>query len=206
VSQAIPEQHIDEPMSVTPLSREGWGRLAMGLFLASDGVTFGGLLTGHLVLRTQNADWPNPADHLALSLGIAMTALLLSSSVTMMKALSAVKKNARRRFSRFLSLTISAGVLFLALQAYEWNHLLHDGMTVSQNPWGTSLFGATFYTLTGFHGLHVLAGVIYLSCMLLGGSKRTTLATYDDRVEIAGLYWHFVDVVWIFVFSCVYVL
>jgi heme/copper-type cytochrome/quinol oxidase subunit 3 len=79
-------------------------------------------------------------------------------------------------------------------------------MTVSQNPWGTSLFGATFYTLTGFHGLHVLAGVIYLSCMLLGGSKRTTLATYDDRVEIAGLYWHFVDVVWIFVFSCVYVL
>jgi len=79
-------------------------------------------------------------------------------------------------------------------------------MTVRSNPWGTPLFGATFYTLTGFHGLHVLGGVMYLSCILVGGRKTTVLAAYHDRVEIAGLYWHFVDVVWIFVFTCVYLL
>jgi heme/copper-type cytochrome/quinol oxidase subunit 3 len=206
VSQALPEQHIDEPMSVTHLSREGWGRLAMWLFLASDGMTFSGLLMGHLVLRAQNTNWPSPADHLALTLGVVMTALLLGSSVTMVKALVAVRENARQRFSRFLLLTIIAGVLFLVLQAYEWNHLLHAGMTASTNPWGAPLFGATFYTLTGFHGLHVLGGVMYLSCILLSGRQKTVLASYHDRVEIAGLYWHFVDVVWIFVFSCVYVL
>lgn len=206
MSQAIPERHPEEPVSMTHLSREGWGRLAMWLFLASDGITFGGLLMGHLLLRAQNTDWPSPADHLALTLGVIMTALLLGSSVTMVKTLSAVKENARQRFSRFLLLTISAGVLFLLLQAYEWNYLLHTGMTASTNPWGAPLFGATFYTLTGFHGLHVLGGVIYLSCILVGGRKKPVLAAYHNQVEIAGLYWHFVDVVWIFVFTCLYLL
>lgn len=204
MSQAIPEQHIDEPMSIMRLSREGWGHLAMWLFLASDGTTFGGLLMGYLVLRAQSTNWPSPADHLAPMLGAVMTALLLGSSVTMAKALSAVRENARQRFSLFLLLTILAGVLFLALQAYEWNHLLHIGMTASTNPWGAPLFGATFYSLTGFHGLHVLGGVMYLSCIFVGGRKKTVLAAYHDRVEIAGLYWHFVDAVWIFVFTCVY--
>lgn len=200
------EQHIDEPISVTHLSREGWGRLAMWLFLISDGITFGGLLMGHLVLRAQQANWPSPADHLALTLAIVMTALLLSSSVTMLQALAAARANARQKFSRFLLLTIGAGVLFLALQAYEWNHLLYTGMTASTNPWGAPLFGATFYTLTGFHGLHVLGGVIYLSCVLVSGRRKSALVAYHDRVEIAGLYWHFVDIVWLFVFTCVYLL
>lgn len=204
MSRAIPERSIDEPMNVIHLAREGRGRLAMWLFLASDGTTFGGLLIGHLVLRAQNTNWPSPADHLAPMLGAVMTALLLGSSVTMMKALSAVRENARHRFSQFLLLTILAGVLFLVLQTYEWNHLLHAGMTASTNPWGAPLFGATFYLLTGFHGLHVLGGVMYLSYILVSGRKKTVLAAYHDRVDIAGLYWHFVDVVWIFVFTCVY--
>ena len=206
MSHLIPEQQVSESFAIPSPSREGWGRLAMWLFLASDGMTFGGLLMGHLVLRAQNTDWPSPADHLALTLGAVMTALLLGSSVTMVKALLAVRENARQRFSRFLLLTISAGVLFLLLQAYEWNHLLHTGMTASMNPWGAPLFGATFYTFTGFHGLHVLGGVIYLSCILINGRKKTVLAAYHDRVEIAGLYWHFVDMVWISVFTCVYLL
>ena len=206
MSHATPQQHLDASVPTAPLSREGWGRFAMWLFLASDSVTFGGLLTGHLALRTQNADWPSPTDHLALTLGAIMTALLLGSSVTMVKALSAAQVNARRQYSQFLLLTISAGVLFLVLQAYEWLHLLHKGMTASMNPWGAPLFGATFYTLTGFHGLHVLAGVIYLACVFVSGGRRSTLAAYHARIEIAGLYWHFVDVVWIFVFTCVYLL
>jgi len=97
-------------------------------------------------------------------------------------------------------------VLFLLLQVYEWRHLLQEGLTISGNPWGTPLFGATFYTLTGVHGLHVFAGVIYLFCVFLYGRKRAALSASYERVEMASLYWHFVDIVWVFVFTCVYVL
>lgn len=206
MNHAAPQQHVDASLAPAPTSREGWGRFAMWLFLASDSMIFGGLLTGHLALRIQNTDWPHPTAHLALMLGTVMTALLLGSSVTMVKALAAARESARRQFSQFLLLTIIAGVLFLTLQTYEWSHLLQHGMTASANPWGAPLFGATFYTLTGFHGLHVLVGVIYLACIFVGGRKRLALTAYHERVEIAGLYWHFVDVVWIFVFTCVYLL
>ena len=206
MSLATPQRHIKTAFPTAPTSREGWGRFAMWLFLASDGMTFSGLLAGHLALRMQNANWPSPTDHLALTLGVIMTTLLLGSSVTMVKALTAARENAQQQFSRFLLLTIMAGVLFLILQAYEWSHLLRNGMTISANPWGASLFGATFYTLTGFHGLHVLIGVIYLACIFVGGRKRLLFSAYQERIEIAGLYWHFVDIVWICVFTCIYLL
>ncbi|MBI3246479.1 MAG: heme-copper oxidase subunit III [Deltaproteobacteria bacterium] len=191
---------------VTPAARAGWGRLAMLLFLASDAMTFGGLLTGTLVLRAHSSDWPNPASTLALTLGLVMTVLLLASSLTIQQALSAARRSQRRHFRFFLLLTIGAGIAFLVLQAYEWVHLLSEGMTLHGNPWGAPLFGATFYTLTGFHGLHVLAGVVYLLAILRYGLKRSELATCHESVEMAGLYWHFVDIVWLFVFTCVYML
>ncbi len=206
MSQVLSEQSLYESHSLMQLRRAGWGKFAMLLFLASDGMTFGGLLAGYAVLRTHNVDWPHPSDHLAFALGLVMTALLLSSSFTMVKTLTAAKDNQQRTFRSSLLLTMSAGVLFLALQAYEWRHLLQEGMTVSKNPWGAPLFGATFYTLTGFHGLHVLAGVLYLFGILLGGMKKPDLVTYHDRIEMAGLYWHFVDIVWLFVFTSVYLL
>lgn len=187
-------------------TRSGWGRLAMWLFLASDGMTFAGLLTGYAVLRTHNTDWPPPANHLALLLGIVMTTLLLGSSVTLLRAHTAVKRENRQQFSTFMVLTILAGVAFLLLQGYEWSHLLHQGMTVSNNPWGAPLFGATFYTLTGFHGLHVLVGVLYLLTVLFKGQRKEKLSTYDESVSMLGIYWHFVDVVWVFVFTSVYLL
>ncbi|HXG22187.1 MAG TPA: heme-copper oxidase subunit III [Methylomirabilota bacterium] len=206
MSQVSSEQHAYPIQAETPLSRAGWGKLAMWLFLASDSVTFGGLITSHLILRLHNADWPRPTDHLAFSLGLVMTALLLSSSVTMRQALAAVKRSHVRLFKFFMLFTIGAGVAFLLLQAYEWRHLLQEGLTVSGNPWGAPLFGATFYTLTGFHGLHVFAGIVYLSVVLLYGMRRTDLSAYYEHTEMAGLYWHFVDIVWMFVFTCVYVL
>ena len=206
VSQVLTDQQHSETQAEARPSRAGWGKLAMWLFLASDSMTFGGLLTGYAVLRSHNVNWPQPSDHFAFALGFVMTALLLGSSVTMVKTLSAAKDNQQRTFRSSLLLTISAGVLFVTLQAYEWRHLLQEGMTLSGNPWGAPLFGATFYTLTGFHGLHVLAGVIYLGVILLSGMKRPDLAAYQDRIEIAGLYWHFVDIVWIFVFTSVYLL
>jgi cytochrome c oxidase subunit III len=206
MGQSMTDQTLSPAPTAEPLTRAGWGRLAMWLFLASDGMTFGGLLAGYTVLRTHNADWPSPSDHLAFTLGLVMTALLLGSSVTMRKAHTAVKNENRQQFSAFMFLTIGAGVAFLLLQGYEWNHLLHQGMTVSSNPWGAPLFGATFYTLTGFHGLHVFAGVLYLLVILFKGQRHEKLAAYDESVAILGIYWHFVDIVWVFVFTSVYLL
>jgi len=206
VSQVSSEPHAYAIQAETSLSRAGWGKLAMWLFLTSDSVTFSGLITSHLILRSHNVDWPQPTAHLAFALGLVMTALLLGSSFTMMQALAAAKRSHVRRFKFFMVFTIGAGASFLLLQAYEWRHLLQEGLTVSGNPWGAPLFGATFYTLTGFHGLHVFAGIVYLSVVLLYGMRRTDLSTYYERTEMAGLYWHFVDIVWVFVFTCVYVL
>jgi cytochrome c oxidase subunit 3 len=205
MSQVLTSQPLHDA-NATAATRSGWGKLAMWLFLASDSMTFGGLLIGYAVLRSHNVDWPHPSDHLALAVGLVMTALLLGSSATMAQTLVAAKESNREKFRSSLLLTIIAGALFLTLQTYEWSHLMLDGMTISSNPWGAPLFGATFYTLTGFHGLHVLAGVLYLSGIMLGGGKTSDLAGYHDRVEMAGLYWHFVDVVWVCVFTSVYLL
>lgn len=206
MSQAAVD-HTDFATPLVPLAaRAGWGRLAMLLFLTSDAVTFGGLLTGTLVLRTHNSDWPTPAAVLSIPLGATMTALLLASSLTMQQALSAVRRSQRQQFRFFLLVTIAAGSAFLLLQTYEWQHLLGEGMTLHSNPWGAPLFGATFYTLTGFHGLHVFAGVVYLLAILRHGLQRSDLAACYEPTEMAGMYWHFVDIVWVFVFACVYVL
>jgi cytochrome c oxidase subunit 3 len=101
------------------------------------------------------------------------------------------------------------GAIFVSLQAYEWTHLMHRGLHINGNPWGASLFGTSFFIVTGFHGLHVTGGVIYLSVMLALVSKPTTALgtgwTYNV-VEISGLYWHFVDLVWIMVFTFMYLL
>jgi cytochrome c oxidase subunit 3 len=98
-------------------------------------------------------------------------------------------------------------VLFLCGQAYEWNKLIfHEGLGFTGNPYGASLFGTTFFIITGFHGMHVTGGVIYLLCILLRGMSGVYSSTNFNQVEIAGLYWHFVDLVWIMVFTFVYLL
>jgi len=103
-------------------------------------------------------------------------------------------------------MTIAGGLLFLGMQAYEWTHLITSGLKVFGNPWGASLFGTTFFLITGFHGLHVTGGVIYLS-VVLAAVSRIHDARYNYMIaEIAGLYWHFVDLVWIMVFTFVYLL
>ena len=99
------------------------------------------------------------------------------------------------------------GVMFLGLQAYEWSHLIHGGMGLTSHPYGgSSLFGPTFFIITGFHGLHVTGGVIYLSVLTLASMRRTYTVADGNKVEILGLYWHFVDLVWILVFTFVYLI
>jgi len=189
-----------------PSTQISWGKMGMWTFLASDATTFGALLVSAGILRSRNPDWPRSADVFNIPIAAIMTCLLLISSLWIVLALSAVKKGNQARFKTFLLLTITAGAFFLALQAFEWDHLIHQGMTLNSNPWGSGLLGATFYVLTGFHGAHVLGGIVYLICVLVVSRHGRYHAKNYDGVEIASLYWHFVDVVWILVFTFVYLL
>lgn len=206
MSEAVIETQGAVEPAESPLTPESWGKLGMWVFLAGDAMSFGGLLAGYGALRASSPDWPDPLDTLGIQLTAAMTFLLICTSVTMVKALSAARHNDLAGFKKFMLLTIGGGTIFLLLQAYEWTHLTDVGMTMSDNPWGAALFGTTFYILTGFHGCHVFGGVAYLTCILISGIKGRYLGEDANHVEIVGLYWHFVDLVWILVFTFVYLL
>jgi cytochrome c oxidase subunit 3 len=132
-----------------------------------------------------------------------MTFVLLSSSVTMVAAVEAAKHGRIAASVRWLSATMLGGIMFDILHIREWLGLIHEGLRLYSNPWGSSLFGAAFFTLTGLHMTHVTVGVIYLGIVAIGFHRGKF--TSDD-VEISGLYWHFVDLVWMFVFPLVYLL
>ena len=190
----------------SPLTPESWGKLGMWIFLAGDAVGFGVFLASYGAARAGSADWPNPAQQLGIQLTALMTFLLICSSVTMVKALEAIKRSDRPGTQRFLLLTILGGIMFLGLQAYEWTHLIEGGLKIFGNPWGSTLFGTSFFIITGFHGLHVTGGVIYLTVILAAVSRFQDMRYNYMIAEIAGLYWHFVDLVWIMVFTFVYLL
>ena len=202
MSQAATMAPVIEPAE-SPLTPESWGKLGMWIFLAADAMSFGGLLAGYGALRYSSWNWPDPKTVLGIQTTAFMTFLLICSSVTMVKALSAMKRGDRKGTKIFLALTILGGATFLGMQAMEWTGLIHEGMTIRGNPWGSALFGTTFFILTGFHGCHVLAGVIYLSVMLMQTARMKS--TYNE-IEITGLYWHFVDLIWILVFTFVYLI
>jgi len=179
----------------------GWGKLMMWLFLCSDAMSFAGLLAAYGSVRMFDPTWPVPSSVLDVPLTALNTFILICSSVTMVKALSAIKRGDRQGLVLWLLGTIIGGSTFLGIQAWEWTHLIGHGLTIQ-----SSLFGATFYVLTGFHGCHVLSGVIYLSCILIKGARGGYTREHNSPVEIAGLYWHFVDLIWILVFTFVYLI
>ena len=190
----------------SPLTPESWGKLGMWVFLAGDAMSFGALLAGYGAIRAGSADWPVPNNVLGITLTAFMTFLLICSSLTMVTALSAINQGNVKKMIRFLGLTVLGGVIFLGLQAYEWTHLIHEGLSLSQNPFGNYLFGTTFFAITGFHGAHVTVGVIYLSVLAIRGLQGKLTAEKAHLVEIAGLYWHFVDLIWILVFTFIYLI
>jgi cytochrome c oxidase subunit III len=203
MSQAM---HAAVESAESPLTPESWGKLGMWIFLAGDAVGFGTLLSAYGMMRATSADWPNPYAHLGIGLTAAMTFLLICSSVTMVKALEWLSRGDRGRAKMFLAFTALGGAIFVSCQAYEWTHLIEGGLLISGNPWGAALFGASFFIVTGFHGLHVTAGVIYLLCTIGVVSRRHDPMASYNFVEITGLYWHFVDLVWIMVFTFMYLL
>ena len=205
MSEAATMHPAVEPAE-TPLTPESWGKLGMWIFLAGDAVGFGTLLAAYGVMRATSADWPSPYEVLGINLTAAMTFLLICSSVTMVKALEWLSKGDRAKARTYLLFTALGGAIFVGCQAYEWTHLIHTGLHINGNPWGASLFGTSFFIVTGFHGMHVSAGVIYLLAVAGVVSRRPRPEDSYNVVEIAGLYWHFVDLVWIMVFTFMYLL
>lgn len=200
MSDAAAMNHAIEPAE-TPLTPESWGKLGMWVFLVGDAMSFGALLAAYAALRISSPDWPVPATKLGIGLTAVMTFLLICSSVTMVKALSAIRHGNRKGLVGFLLLTALGGATFLGCQAYEWTHLFSHEATFTGH-----LFWTTFFCLTGFHGMHVLSGVIYLTVMsALSALGKFTLESHNE-IEIMGLYWHFVDLVWILIFTFVYLI
>ncbi len=181
----------------------GWRKVMMWAFIVTDGLVFAGFLACYGFARTASGDWPIQAEVFSLPFIAAMTFVLISSSATMAGAVRAAAQGDRGVAQRFLWLTVLGGTVFLAMQAREWSQLIHEGCSLLSNPWGAPLFGAYFYLTTGFHGTHVLSGVIVL---LITALRLRSGKTSAEGVELAGLYWHFVDLVWVFIFTCFYLL
>lgn len=204
VSQVGPIVHAPEGMVDHEFGNATAGKVGMWIYLVTDAMTFGGLLIAYAYLRA-GGNWPDPAEHLGITLSSIATFILICSSVSMVMAISASSAANRGAFIRWMLLTILGGLAFLGIQAYEYTHLVNHGLGFAHFHHGNNLFGSTFYAVTGFHGLHVLTGVIYLTVILLKGLK----GRYDgdsSHVEIAGLFWHFVDLIWILVFTFIYLL
>ena len=180
-----------------------WSKLMMWLFIVTDALIFAGFLGSYGFLRLAAGAWPDRSRMFHLDFIALMTFTLITSSATMATAVAAAKMNHGRRVRQFVWLTVVGGTAFLGMQAYEWSTLIGQGASLSSNPWGPALFGASFFLITGFHGTHVLSGVIVLAIVAIRSSMGIASA---DGVEIAGLYWHFVDLVWVFIFTFFYLI
>lgn len=181
------------------------GKIGMWIFLVTDAMSFSGFLIAYAVLRTK-LDWPHPADYLGITLSGFATFLLICSSVSMVLSIDACKSRDRKGMLNWLLVTIIGGATFLGIQAYEYTHLIHQGITLSHFEHGPSLFSSTFYLITGFHGLHVFTGVCYLIWEYINARRGDYDKGDYNRLEILGLFWHFVDLVWILVFTFIYLL
>ena len=176
-------------------------KLAMWVFIGSECLLFGTLIATYLAYKGRSTIGPGPHDILNIPLTSLSTFDLLMSSLLMVLALAAVQRGDRRQTRLWLLGTAFFGIIFLGFQAYEFTEFVHEGLTLQQN-----LFGSTFFVLTGFHGGHVAIGVALLLTLWVL-ERRGRLGPEDaTKVEVVGLYWHFVDVVWIVIFTVVYLI
>jgi len=177
------------------------GKLGIWLFLASEVMLFGGLFSAYIILRSGAATWPH--GELNVWLGAANTVILISSSVTMVMAWASLKMNDWGKHRLYLILTVVLALIFLVNKYFEYaEHLTHG-----EGPWH-STFLAIYFTLTGLHGLHILGGVLVMLYFIGPGARlwKTKPEQFTNRIEYTGLYWHFVDLVWIFLFPVLYLL
>jgi cytochrome c oxidase subunit 3 len=179
-------------------------KLVMWLFIISDAVTFAAILFAYGYLRNATPDWPRPFKFSPSIVNVIfMTFILVTSSLTMLMGVRAAKAGDKSGAIRWTFITAAGGLLFALLHIREWLGLIKEGVRLFQNPWGSGLFGAAFFSITGLHLAHVIGGVIALVIVAL----RYKRGRYNsDDIEISGLYWHFVDLVWMFVVPFVYLL
>ena len=176
-------------------------KIAFWTFIGSECMLFGTLIATYLAYEGKSVVGPTPQEILDIPLTSVSTFVLLMSSLAMVLALAAVMRGDTRYSKVWLATTAVLGAVFLGFQAFEFAHFVSEGLTIS-----TNLFGATFFVLTGCHGLHVLVGVIWLTTLLILSARGKLGPEKAMNVEIAGLYWHFVDVVWIVIFTVVYLI
>jgi heme/copper-type cytochrome/quinol oxidase subunit 3 len=176
-------------------------KLAMWLFIIADTATFAACLFAYGFLRNANPNWPRPF-HDITNVAL-MTLILVTSSLTMLVGVRAARAGDKSGALRWTFITAAAGIIFALLHIREWLALIDEGLTMFHNPWGTGLFGASFFSITGLHLTHVTGGVIAL--IVVGMRYKRDRYNADD-LEILGLYWHFVDMVWMFVVPLVYLL
>src|SRR5246127_4126927 len=201
-----------------------WGKAMMWIFLLSDTFIFSCFLLSYMTTRmSTTVPWPNPSEVFALNLGgkkipliliAIMTFILISSSGTMAMAVNFGYRRDRVRTAALMLATAAFGATFVGMQAFEWTKLIKEGVRPWGNPWGAAQFGSCFFMITGFHGTHVTIGVIFLLIMtrkvLRGDFDQARPGFFTSRkgryenVEIMGLYWHFVDLVWVFIFALFY--
>jgi heme/copper-type cytochrome/quinol oxidase subunit 3 len=190
------EPHAGGHATSTGLSNE---KLGMWVFLSSECLLFGGLISTYLLLHDRSVEGPTPQDVYDIPFTSVSSFVLLMSSLTMVLAVSALTRGDMRRNRLWLLTTALLGTIFIGGQVYEFTTFVHEGLGFT-----TNIFGSAFYTLTGFHGVHVTVGILML-LSLVGLSLRGTLSQERaETVEIIGLYWHFVDIIWIVIFTVVY--
>lgn len=201
-----------------------WGKAMMWIFLLSDTFIFSCFLLSYMTVRMSTlVPWPNPSEVFSLKIGgvslpllliAIMTFILISSSGTMAMAVNFGYRHDRKKTALLMMLTAALGATFVGMQAFEWSKLIHEGVRPWGNPWGAAQFGSSFFMITGFHGTHVSIGVIFL----LWTARKVWKGDFDtgqrgfftgrrgqyEIVEILGLYWHFVDLVWVFIFALFY--
>lgn len=176
-------------------------KLAIWTFIGSECMFFASLITTFVIYRDSHAKGPGPKDVFGVPLVTAGTAVLLFSSFFVVMALNGAQQGNRRKLLTWLTLTVLCGMFFVGMQVYEFTHFVHEGMGYT-----TNLFASSFFTLTGFHGTHVAIGTLWLGTLLKEAYKGRIPPTKAVNLEIAALYWHFVDVVWIIIFPVVYLM
>jgi len=201
-----------------------WGKAMMWIFLVADTFIFSIFLISYMTVRfSTKLAWPNPSKVFSLHVGhvsvpllliAIMTFILITSSGTMALAVKYGYQRNRKMCSIFLILTALFGASFVGMQAFEWTKLIMEGVRPWGNPWGAPQFGASFFMITGFHGTHVTIGVIFLLIMSRKSFRGdfdtgrrgffTSQKSHYEAIEIMGLYWHFVDLVWVFIFAFFY--
>jgi heme/copper-type cytochrome/quinol oxidase subunit 3 len=176
-------------------------KLGFWIFIGSETLFFGSLISTYMVYKGASVAGPYPHEVLNIPLTSLSTFVLLTSSLAMVLALAAVQHGNRAGTLTWLMVTAVFGLIFLGFQAYEFTHFVHEGLTIKSN-----IFGSSFYVLTGFHGVHVSVGVLWLLSLWVLTLRGKIGKENSLNVEIAGLYWHFVDIVWIVIFTLIYLI